>query len=166
MKPQEKKYLVDSFATIQKILKVKHAKKRQEIVSTHYYGQHTGNDVEKFVEYVDRFEVHALKEEDGKFTMAEHKQIADKEEGVAWLKAKGYTTANIVIMVYTEHEYKSGTIGLYTINDFLHSVILYYPPDQHEAREKEFGLENAEVISVPYNKYLEKLGRLHSMKLE
>lgn len=165
MKPQEKKYLVDSFTTIQKLLKEKGTKKRQEIVSTHYYGQHVGNDVKKFVEYVDRYEVHALKEEDGKFTMTEHKQIADKEEGVSWLKGKGYTTANIVKMVYTEYEYKNGTVGLYIINDFLHSVILYYPSGLHDAIEKEFALQNAEVITVPYNKLLEQMGRSRSIKL-
>lgn len=54
MKHQEKKYLADSFTTIQKILKKKGAKKKQEIVSTHYYGQHEGNDVEKFVEYMEQ----------------------------------------------------------------------------------------------------------------
>ena len=165
MKSQEKKYLVDSFTAIEKLLKEKGANIKQEIVSTHYYGQHTGNDVEKFVEYVDRYEVHALKEEDGKFTMTEHKQIADKNTGIAWLKGKGYTNANIVKMVYTEYEYKDGTVGLYTINDFLKSVILYYPPDQHAVMEKEFGLQNAEVITIPYNKYLEHLGRSRLMKL-
>lgn len=165
MKPQEKKYLVDSFTAIQKILNEKGAKKEKEIVSTHYYGQHIGNDVEKFVEYVDRFEVHVLKENDGRFTMTEHRSIADKDEGITWLKGKGYETANIVKMAYVEYVYKNGTVGLYTIDDFLHSVILYYPPEEHESIEKKFGLENAEVITVPYNKYLEQLGRLRSMKL-
>jgi hypothetical protein len=165
MKPQEKKYFVDSFASIQSLLKEKGAKKSEEIISTHYYGQHAGNDVEKFVEYTDRYEIHALKEENGKFTMTEDKQIKGKDEGVVWLKSKGYTTANIVKMDYTEYEYKNGTVGLYVINDFLHSVILYYPSDQHQEMEKEFGLDHAEVITVPYNKYLEKLGRLRSMKL-
>lgn len=165
MKHQEKKYLADSFTTIQKILKKKGAKMKQEIVSTHYYGQHEGNDVEKFVEYEDKYEVHALKEEGGRFTMTEHKLITDKEAGKAWLKGKGYTKASIVKMAYTECEYKNGTVGLYTINDFLRSVILYYPPDQHEEMEKEFGLDNAEVITVPYNKYMEQMGRSRSMKL-
>ncbi len=165
MKPQEKKYRVDSFTSIQKLLEEKSAKKRQEIISTHYYGEHKGNDVEKFIEYVDRYEVHALKEEGGRFTMTEHKHIADKNAGFTWLKDKGYTNANIVKMAYTEYEYKNGIVGLYTINDFLRSVILYYPPDQHAETEKEFGLQNAEVITVPYNKLLEQMGRLHSLKL-
>ena len=165
MKPQEKKYLVNPFTKILKILKEKGAKKRKKIVSTHYYGQHAGNDVEKFVEYVDRYEVHVLKESDGRFTMTEHKPIEDKKAGLVWLKGKGYTNASIIKMAYTEYEYKNGTVGLYTINDFLHYVNLYYPQNQHETIEKEFGLQNAEVITVPYNKYLEKLGRLRLIKL-
>lgn len=165
MKPQEKKYLVDSFADIQKILKRVGAKKGKEVVAIHYYGQHKGNDVEKFVEYTDRYEIHVLKEQNGRFTLTEHSPIPDKEAGMAWLKSRGYTMANIVKMAYTEYGYKDGTVGLYTIDDFLKSVILYYPPGQHETIEKEFGLQTAEVIRVPYNKLLEQMSRLRSMQL-
>lgn len=165
MEHQEKKYLVDSFADIEKILKHVGAKKGKEVVAIHYYGQHKGNDVEKFVEYEDRCEIHILKESNGRFTLTEHSPIPDKEAGIAWLKSRGYTTANIVKMAYTEYEYKNGTVGLYIIDDFLHSVILYYPPGAHEAIEKEFGLQTAKVISVPYNKLLEQLGRLRSIQL-
>lgn len=165
MKLQEKKYRVGSFTNILKILQDKGAKKIQEVTSTHYYGEHKGNDVEKFVEYVDRCEIHVLKESGGQFTMAEHKPIADKEQGLAWLKSRGFTKANIVKMDYTQYAYKNGTVGLYTIDDFLCSVILDYPHGQHETIEKEFGLQNTEVISVPYNKLLEQMGRLRSMKL-
>jgi hypothetical protein len=51
------------------------------------------------------------------------------------------------------------------INDWLYSIILDYPDGQHESFERDFGLENAEVISLPYNKYLEKLAKLESDKL-
>jgi len=166
MKPQEKKYRVDSFTNILKLLQEKGAKKGKEAITTHYYGEHKSNDVEKFVEYTDRYEVHILKESNGKFTTIEHSRIADKDTGITWLKKRGFNTANIVKMVYTEYSYKKGTIGLYTINDFLHSVILYYPSDQHKAMEKEFGLNSAEVISIPYNKYLERMGRLQSINLK
>lgn len=162
MKLQEKKYRVESFTEILKLLKEKGAKKGQRIVSTHYYGQHKNNDVEKFVEYVDRFEIHILKETDGKFTMMEHRQISDKHSGFAWLKTRGFTTANIVKMDYEEYVYKDGKVGLYIIDDFLHSIILYYPSDKHKEMEKEFGLSDIEVIALPYNKYLEKMNRLRS----
>lgn len=166
MKPQEKKYQVNSFIKILKLLKEKGAKKKQRIISTHYYGQHKSNDVEKFVEYSDHFEIHILKESDGKFTMIEHKSIPDKDSGFKWLKNRGFTMANIVKMDYEEYKYKNGKIGLYTIDDFLHSVILYYPSDKHEAMEKEFGLNNSEVISVPYNKLLKKMNCLRSLKIK
>lgn len=166
MKPQEKKYLVDSFTEIQKRLKEKGAIKSQEIISTHYYGEHAGKDIEKFVEYADRVEIHVWKEQNGLLTMTEHTPIANKEKGFAWLIRRGYTHASIVKMEYSEYEYKNGTVGLYTINDFLHSIVLCYPPGTHAAIEKEFGLQNAKVISVPYNKLLQQMGRLRSTKLE
>ena len=135
-------------------------------MSIHYYGQHKSNDVEKFVEYSDRFEIHILKETNGRFTMIEHKAIPNKQAGMKFLKKQGFTVANIVKMLYTEYVYKKGTVGLYVINDFLHSVILYYPQKQHEEMEKEFGLNSVEVITVPYNKFLEKMGRLESIKID
>lgn len=165
MKPQEKKYRVSSFANTEQILKKVGAKKVKEIVSTHYYGQHKGNDVEKFVEYADRCEIHVLKEQDGKFTMTEHGSIANKDEGFTWLKTRGFTTAHIVTMAYTEYEYKERTVGLYVIDDFLTSVILCYLPEKLSELEKEFELEHAEVIALPYNKYLDQLGKLRTLKL-
>ncbi|HKZ35546.1 MAG TPA: hypothetical protein VJ242_02415 [Patescibacteria group bacterium] len=165
MKPQEKKYLVSSFTKIENKLARIGAKKVKEVISVHYYGQHSGNDVEKFVEYADRVEAHVLKESGGQFTMIKHEEIPDKNSGLGWLRNQGYKTMNIVKMAYREYSYKNGTVGLYTIDDFLLSVILYYPSGQHEAIEKEFGLERAEVISVPYNKFLDQLGRLRSTNL-
>jgi hypothetical protein len=156
---------VESFANIESMLNEKGATKGKEVVTMHYYGQHEGNDVTKLVEYADRFEIHQLKETNGQFTFLPHIPVASKDAGLQWLKDKGYTTVNIVKMANTDYPYKNGTIGLYVIDDFLHSVILYYPPEDHEAVEQEFGLENAEVIILPYNKYLDKLGRLRSMKL-
>jgi hypothetical protein len=165
MKPAEKKYRVASFTRIQKILSGKQAEKIQGIVSTHYYGLHDGNDVEKFVEYRDKLEVHVLKEQDGRFTLVEHKEIVNKESGFAWLKSRGFTTVNIVKMDYVEFEYNHGIVGLYVIDDFLYSVILCYLPTDLDTMQKEFGLETAEVISLPYNKYLSKINRLRSMQL-
>lgn len=166
MKPQEKKYRVNSFTEILKLLKQKNAKKDKEITSTHYYGQHKSNDVEKFVEYTDRFEIHILKEQSGRFTMIEHRPIQDKKAGLDWLKSRGFTIANIIKMNYSEYSYKNGIIGLYVIDDFLYSVILYYPQKQHDEIEKEIGLNNAEIINIPYNKLLEKMGRLNSIILK
>lgn len=161
----EKKFRIESFERIKEFLKNAGAKEVKRVTSTHYYGEHEGNDVEKFVVYPDRTEIHVLKESDGKFALTESKPIAGKEEGFAWLKSRGYTKANIVDMNYTEYAYKNGTVGLYVIDNVLRSVILYYPKEKHEAMEKEFGLETAEVIAVPYNKYLASLSRLRTIVL-
>jgi hypothetical protein len=166
MQLQEKKYLVKSFRSILKIINEKNLTKSKEVHSTHYYGEHKGNDVEKFVEYPDRVEVHVLKEVDGKFVPTDDFRVKNKSEGIAWLKKRGFSTANIVKMDYDEYEYKGGTLGLYTIDNFLLSVILNYPPGKHEEVEKEFNLQNAEQLTIPYNKQLRELGKLRSVSLE
>ena len=60
MNHQEKKYRVESFDDIQKKLLVCGATLERRVISIHYYGVHDGNDVEKFVVYPDRTEVHIL----------------------------------------------------------------------------------------------------------
>lgn len=161
----EKKYLVESFDNIRKKLLEIGVKKIRDVTSIHYYGMHDGNDVEKFVAYPDRIEIHILKESDGKFVLTEHRAIADKDQGFLWLKDRGYTMANIVSMDYEEYAYQGGIVGLYVIDGFLYSVILDFDSDQLTIKEKEFGLQNAEIISIPYNKYLEVLGKLRSTEL-
>lgn len=163
---QEKKYKTDSFEKILGTLNKVGAKKIKEVVNTHYYAIQEGNDVTKLVEFPDRFEIHILKESDGKYSLTENIPVETKEAGLKWLKDKGYKVVNIVKMAYTDYEYKDGIVGLYVIDDFLYSVILDFPPGQHEAIEREFGLSSAEVINLPYNKYLDKLGKLRSMNLD
>lgn len=162
---QEKKYSVDSFEPILELISKKSLSVLKKVTSVHYYGKHEGLDVEKFVEYPDRVEVHVLKEHNGKFTPTEDFPLKDREEGFAWLKKRGYKVANIVKMDYVEYKYKNGTLGLYRIDDFLLSIILNYPPGKHEVIEKEFGLENTDQIIIPYNKMLEKMGKLQSINL-
>lgn len=165
MKHQEKKYLVDSFTNVQKILNDSGAKKVKEVVSTHYYVEQEGNDVVKLVKYSDRNEIHILKESQGKYSLTENIPVESTEAGLKWLKNKGFKVVNLVKMEYADYEYKNGIVGLYVINDFLQSVILDYVDGQHDAREKEFGLNSSQVINVPYNKLLEQMGRLQSVKL-
>lgn len=165
MKHQEKKYRVDSFTKIQKILGEVGAKKGKEAVTTHYYVSQESNDVVKLVNYTDSSEIHILEESQGRFSLKENTPVENTNAGLKWLKDKGYQTANVVKVVNTDYDYKNGLVGLYLIDDFLHSVILDFPQGQHEAIEKELGLDTAEVISLPYNKFLEQIGRLQSMKL-
>ncbi len=82
MKFQEKKYQVEFFERLG-------AKKTDETVTKHYYGQHEGNDVTKLVEYKDKNEIHVLKENQGKFDLVERIPMASLEAGLKWLKDKG-----------------------------------------------------------------------------
>ena len=165
MRYQEKKYRVDSFIKIQKILGGVGAKKGKEVVATHYYTQQENNDVIKLVKYSDRNEIHMLEESKGKFSLKENSPVENTEVGLQWLKDKGYKTVNLVKMAQVDYEYKNGIVGLYFIDDFLYSVILDFPQQQHESIEKEFELDNAGVISIAFNKYLKQIGQLRSMKL-
>lgn len=165
MKNQEKKYEVDSFNTILDQIKVMGLTKIKDVASEHYYGKKEGNDVEKFVVYSDRVEVHVWKNIDGRFIPTEDYQIESKEKGLLWLKQRGFTQVNIVTMNYTEYQYQDGSIGLYTIDDFHHSAILNLPAGEHQNAEKVFNLENSKIITVPYNKLLQSMGKLRTIKL-
>lgn len=165
MKYAEKKYRVDDFVAVKRKLETFGAKKENQVTTTHYYARHEGNNVTKLVEYDDHNEIHILQESKGKFTLKENTPVKNVEAGLKWLRDKGYTTLDVVKMVYVDYRYKEGTVGLYVINDFLHSVILDFPEQQHDVIEKQFGLSTAEVISIPYNKYLQRVGQIKSIKL-
>ena len=165
MKHQEKKYRVDSFEDIEKRLKGAVAEPGKTTTSTHYYGEHADSGVVKLVTYDDRDEIHILDEAEGKFSLRENIPVENKEAGLRRLKDKGYNSVSVVKMTHADYDYKSGLVGLYLINDFLHSVILNFPEGQHARVEQELGLDTAEVIKTPYNKYLEELGHLHLIKL-
>lgn len=68
-------------------------------------------------------------------------------------------------MTYTDYAYKKGTVGLYTINEILRSIVLFYPLNTLLAVEKEFILQDTLVITVPYNTYLDQIGKLPIMPL-
>lgn len=165
MKYQEKKYKVSSFIKIRKLLKAAGAKKGKKIITTHYYAQQDGNDVIKLVKYVNKNEIHILKESNGKFSLKESIPVESTNGGLQHLKDKGYKTVNPVKMVHTDYEYRNGIVGLYLIDDFLNSIILDFPESLRKEVEKEMGLERAEVVSLPYNKFLGQINRLRKMKL-
>jgi hypothetical protein len=162
----EKKYLVDNFLAISKLLEDKRIAKIGEGISVHYYGEQSGDNVKKVVEHNDHFEVHVFEKKDGKFVVTYKSPLTDKNAGFKWLRKQGFARVNIVTMRNTKFPYKNGTIGLYLIDDFLHSVILYYPQGEHDKIAKEFGLENATTLTVPYNKLLEQMRRLKSVSLD
>lgn len=153
----EKKYRVESFAAIKAKLNELGAKQIKTTESFHYYGQHPGKDVVKLVKNGERNEIHILTESNGTFTLEDRIPVKDTPAGLDWLKDKGYTQVQLVKMNNTDYEYEGGIVGLYTINDTLHSVILDFPKQEHDSKEKELGLTGEEVIDVPYNKYIAKI---------
>lgn len=165
MKYQEKKYQVVSFDKIKSKLEELDLKPSSKKVTNHYYGQHEGNDVTKLVSYADRSEIHVLKENQGKFDLVQSFPVDNVEAGLKWLGDKGYQVADLVKMASVDYEFKGGLVRLYTIDDWLHSVILDYPAGKHEQIAQELGMETAQMITIPYNKQLESLGKLRSMKL-
>lgn len=165
MKYQEKKYEVKSFDEIIEILDKLGAKKVGGKTTEHFYGQHKGNNVVKLVKYADRDEIHVLKEVGGKFSLVESNSMKDTKEGLQDLKNRGYEAVDVIKMENTDYEHKGGLVRLYLIDDFLPSVILDYPEGKHEDVEKELSLEDANRISIPYNKQLKKLGKLRTRKL-
>ncbi|HLC91738.1 MAG TPA: hypothetical protein VJC09_01670 [Candidatus Saccharimonadales bacterium] len=155
MKHSERKYRVKDFKAIKQKLTDVHAQKIKQAVTTHYYAQLIGNDVIKLVHYEDRDEIHKLKEANGAFTLTDRIPVVNAESGLKWLKQRGHTETSKIIMAYEEYSYKGGIVGLYVINDDLYSVILDYPPRQFVLIEKQFNLDKAEVIDMPYNKYIQ-----------
>jgi hypothetical protein len=165
MKHHEKKYLVKDFDDIQARLNAVDAKKVKSDSSLHYYAKQRGNDVVKLVKYQGKNEIHVLTETNGTFALKNNLPVKDTADGLKWLKDNGFTKIGLVKMDNTDYTFGAGIVGLYAINDFLHSVILDFPVDQHLKMQKVFGLDDAKMIEVPYNKYLEKIGRLKLTKL-
>jgi hypothetical protein len=165
MKYAELKFEVDSFKTIEDKLQQLGAKKGIVSVSVHYYARQDTKDVVKLVHYVDKDEINMLSESNGTFLLKDRFEVGSSEEGLSWLKQKGYEVVDVVEMNSTEYEYDDGIVGLYVINGWLHSVVLDFPADKHEAMKNLFGLANAQEITIPYNLYLEKAGKVQSMTL-
>lgn len=166
MKPQEKKYLVDSLGPIERNVHAIGLPKVNDEVATHYYGQQEGTDVTKFVVYPNRVETHTLKDHHGTFAYGDSQVLANREAGFDWLQAKGFSFVDVVKMDYETYEYKGGTIGLYVINDELRAVILMYPPEQHTDVATEFGLDGVVVLTQPFNTYLKQVGKGCSQAIE
>jgi hypothetical protein len=166
VKLQEKKYRVENFAAVEDRLAILNAEKVGESSSTHYYAPQPDNDVVKIVEHSDHCEIHKLSEANGKFTLTDRISLKDLNEGLGWLRDNDYDEAAVVSMSHTDFAYRGGIVGLYVINDFLRSVILDFPSGQHDAVAQELAIGGAEVIEVPYNKYLEQMGRLELMKVD
>ena len=86
--------------------------------------------------------------------------MPNKVSGMNWMKARGFTKFDIIKMELEEYSFKGGSIGLYKINKMLSAVILDFPTELHEQIEKQLSLEKSEVITVPFNVYLKRKGKL------
>lgn len=157
MRYQEKKYRVENFDQILRKLQKLGCNQVGHSISTHYYAKQADNNVTKLVEKAGQYEIHILEEKAGKFTLKKNIAVDSKQVGLAWLEKAGFSDLTVVRMDHTDYEYKGGLVGLYVINGKLFSVILDFPSGEHETVTAELGVEAAEVIEAPYNKYLELL---------
>ncbi|MEK7599884.1 MAG: hypothetical protein AAB462_02525 [Patescibacteria group bacterium] len=167
MAHQEKKYRLASFDNIERVLAKANVAPMSTKSSTHYYAKQDGLGATKLVAHDDQtFAIHILDEKDGKFTLRETIPVKDKNAGFDWLKQHGFGEVDVVDMTNTDYEYKGGTIGLYTINSSLMSVVLYYPSSELNSVEQELGLTEAENITMPFNLYLQNQGQLKVVELK
>jgi hypothetical protein len=165
-KLQEKKYRVESFRPVLAALKKLGTMATKVDESIHYYAGQDGDDVLKLVVHDDTAEVHKLKARSGSFELVGKLPMTNAKAGLAWLRQEGYKKLDVVIMQSVDYRYKGGTIGLYTVNNDLYSVILAYPAGEHSAIAGALGLGDAEPITIPYNKYLQQIGKIQYIDLE
>src|SRR6266550_1447214 len=99
---QEKKYLVESFSEIEKMLDTLGAKRAGESTTTHYYAQQPGKDVVKLVEYHNNCEIHELSESGGRFALTMRVPVKDVKAGLERLKGRGFDKASLVKMHQTD----------------------------------------------------------------
>jgi len=151
----EKKYRVESFDEIKaKLLKVK-AEIQPASTTLHYYADQQTDNITKLVVYPDKSEIHILKANNGAFSLTDKITVYSEEDGLEWLKKRGFKGTKLVKMTNLDCQYNGGIVGLYIINDKLLSVILDFPLDQQEGMAELFGMKDKEIINQPYNKYLE-----------
>ena len=166
MATQELKFRVDSFGDVQHKLDELGAELVKHSESSHYYCLLAGNDVLKLVAKAGGVELHELKEHHGKFELVKNERCDNLREGLERLRKRGFDKVGVVQMAHTDYQLDGGVVGLYTINGHLKSVILDFPGSKHAEMKRMMGLEGAEMIQVPYNKYLQERGQLELVPLE
>ncbi len=133
--------------------------------TTHIYAARDDGNVTKLVVYDERSEIHELTQTSGTFELTSCHKVNSREAGIKWLKAQGYTKFRKIIMNSTTYKVLDGTVGLYTINSQLKSVIIDAPSNRRNELTKQLSLENSEVISLPFDQYLASRGQLDSFNL-
>ncbi|MCB9813173.1 MAG: hypothetical protein H6772_02070 [Pseudomonadales bacterium] len=160
MSKQEKKYRIKSFDSIKEFLTQKNVLPIRSSLTYHYYGQQDTNNVTKLVQYADKQEIHILEESDGLFSLKEIIPVSTKKEGFSWLRSHGFKEIGEVKMESQTFDYSEGLVRLYLIDDWLHAIILSHVGDNLLQVEAELGLDSEEVISQPFNVYLDLIGKL------
>lgn len=161
----EKKYRVDSFDGVLSILQRVGAKQTIEVASTHYYAHLPTDDTLKMVAEEGKVEIHRLSTQQGLHTLQEVIAVPDVQAGFRWFAEQGYTELDVLAMHKVEYDYGDGGMALYDVDAALHSVVMGYPESQLAKMETVFGLQSAERITAPFNKYLGQLGTLRSLRL-
>ena len=77
----------------------------------------------------------------------------------------GYYQLDVLKMYDEEYDYLNGGFDLYTINSTILSIILAYSEVDIPKFEILFGLQDADEIPIPYNKYIDQLGSLRTIEL-
>lgn len=162
----EKKYRVDSFDDVVSVLQRVDAERTMEATSTHYYAHLPTDDTLKMVAQEGDVEIHRLSTRQGLHTLEEVIAVPDVEAGFRWFVERGYKTLDVLAMHKVEYNYGDGGLALYDVDTALHSVVMGCPEEQLYKMETLFGLQSAEQIIVPFNKYLGLLGVLRSVRLE
>jgi len=159
----EKKFRVSTFEPILAYIQQCHIPSTLEVRTTHYYAQLPTEDTLKIINYGDRVEIHRLTTTHGLHSLDEVIPLQSVEDGLQWFHARGYDKLDVLAMHDREFEFKGGGFALYTINNTVCSIILGYPEEDLASMEQALGLQSAEVISVPYNKYLAQLGMVQTI---
>ena len=132
------------------------------VFSNHYYAKLKTNDVVKLVDYGNRYEIHVLKEVNGQFRLTERINCLSKDKGLERLNEMGHSVFSIIRMNYTDYTFRDGVIGFYDIDGTFKSIILNYPPGEHDAIANLLDLSEQNVLRTPYNVYLAKNGKLRT----
>jgi len=158
----EQKYQVQVFTDIITKLKKLNAKHIYQSDTIHYYGMPEKDEkIIKLVEYSDHTEIHKLRKQKQQFKLTEKESVKNKLAGLQVLKANGFIKVAVVTMHSDNYEYEDGLVRLYTIDNWLFSVILDFPSGVHTSIAKKLGLKEKDIIATAYNKQLELLGKLN-----
>lgn len=148
----EKKFRLETFDQLLALLDEKHIPLSKDSHATHYYAPMRDSVVTKIVEDDEGIRITQLKDIDGTFEFIKREYVSSHDGAVDWMHSRGFSDLKRVAMHSRIFEYHGGHIELIDINNgSLLSVVLYFEPNKHERMTKEFGLENAELIEVPYS---------------